>query len=207
TPAPRRGSRSGDVLRPDEESLAQDVTLPDWAGTVLSQAGVSADQMSVSEATSVAERIDTNPEFESLLSDAIAGLNRRAAESDPGTTPGETPGPGAGTEGPASESADGVQGDPRLAWEGGDRGGAGPLPELTAADFQNQVPAETRFVVIFEVDERGGVVPGSIIFQQRSLYTQANEKLRRAIASWRFAPGAGTQSAVFTLIVRREDVG
>lgn len=209
-PRDRRQSRE-DVLQADPDSLAPDVALPDWAGTVLSQAGVSTEQMSVSEATDVADRIRRNPEFRRLLSEAIEGVNRSAADGRRSPEAGgQEPSPGPGSEpGTADGTAtDGAQGDPRLSWQGGDRGAAGPLPELTAADFGNQVPAEVRFVVIFEVNDRGGVVPGSIIFQQRSLYTAANQKLRSAVASWRFdpKPGAPTESAVFTLVVRREDV-
>jgi hypothetical protein len=207
--APRRQQPREDVLRADPDSLAPDVTRPDWAGTVLSQAGVSDDQMTDSERTAVAERIESNPEFEPLLTEAIEALDRpgaaeRLAPGTSGQEPSPAPGSGTGTDG----TADGSQGDPRLSWEGGDRGDAGPLPVLTAEDFEGRVPAETRFVVIFEVNEGGGVLPGSIIFQQRSVYTAVNEKLRRAIASWRFDPasGAGTQSAVFALVVRREDV-
>ncbi len=211
--APRRRSGSEDVLQPDPESVAADVALPDWAGTVLSDAGVSADQMSVSEATSVAERL-RDSEFERMLTDAIAGVrsdSSSSGEAAPGAQEAPatgTPGGDGASEGPATASPGSGVGDRRITWQRGERGSAGRLPDLTAADFGGRVPAETLFVVIFEVDEGGRVVPGSIILQRRSVHTAANEKIRRAIASWRFQakPGAQAESAVFTLVVRREDL-
>jgi hypothetical protein len=127
--------------------------------------------------------------------------------TDNGTGPGSG-GPGSGPDG--TSETPGNRRDAAIQWSSttGGRGVPGRLPDLTPADFGGRVPGETTFVVVFEVDRTGTVVPGSIIFQQQSIHPRANEKLRSAIRQWTFAekPQAQRETAIFSLTVQRGDV-
>jgi TonB family protein len=70
------------------------------------------------------------------------------------------------------------------------------------------VPARLEFVVVFDVDPQGVVVPGSVILQKSSGHTAVDRKVRSAILNWKFLPKpqAETETGVFTLVVERSDI-
>ncbi|TVR31302.1 MAG: hypothetical protein EA404_10215 [Spirochaetaceae bacterium] len=191
-------------LEVDEEATAAEGVLPAWAGQVMQDAGISTEQMDRAEVIQVAGRIQADSAFRARLQDVIAAVEAapaRAPGSDPAAAPGSGP---AAADGPGTDLGDGV-----IRWSDSDgRGGIPRLPRITAAMFDGPVPARLEFIVLFDVDNRGSVIPGSIVFQTRSGYTRVNEEVRRTVSGWTFEakPGAPSESAIFTLIVYREDV-
>ena len=188
----------------DEQATAADGELPAWAGRAMQEAGISTEQMDRAEVIQVAQRIQADSAFRSRLQEVIAAVEAapaRAAARDPAAAPGSGP---AAAEGPGTDLGDGV-----IRWSDSDgRGGIPRLPRITAALFDGPVPARLEFIVLFDVDNRGSVIPGSIVLQTRSRYTRVNEEVRRTVRGWTFdaKPGAPSESAIFTLIVYREDV-
>ena len=188
----------------DPQATAAEGELPAWAGQVMQDAGISTEQMDRAEVIQVAQRIQADSAFRDRLQDVIAAVEAapaRAPARDPAAAPGSGP---AAAEGPGTELGDGV-----IRWSDSDgRGGIPRLPQITAALFDGPVPARLEFIVLFDVDSRGSVIPGSIVLQTRSGYTRVNEEVRRTVRGWTFdtKPGAPSESAIFTLIVYREDV-
>lgn len=195
TPSPPR-----DV---DEAATAAAGELPAWAGQVMAESGISTAAMDQAQVVSVARRVDSDPRFRSQLQAAIAAV-QSAPASRPGTA-GSTGGsaPGSTTSTPGTEAGDGM-----IRWASDARGGVPAVPRITSDMFGGTVPARIEFVVLFDVDSSGRVVPGSLVFQTRSGYTRVNEEVRRTVSGWTFQqkPGAPVESAIFTLIVFREDV-
>lgn len=202
-------------LQPEAEATAADADLPDWATRpreTVEDAGISTEGVSEDEVQDLAEKVATDPDFRRRLQDVTNALERRTTD---GTATERAPqvGPDTDTqEEPTTE--DRAPGDSRFEWVGtGNRELTNPpaVPRdfFSDADFGGSVPAEASFVVVFEVDQRGNVVPGSIIFQQGSGYLSAKEKLRGRIRGWSFepaAPNANIATGIFTLVVQREDI-
>ncbi len=202
--------------------------LPAWVQDIMDGTEISTRDMTREEATRLAEKIQTDPalrrQLESVVAAVEAARSDRETPGEPGSAAGDdrssqTPSeaaPGADTPGATTPGVS----QPQEAPEGsqlrflGDGTGAlrpiNPFPEdlLSAGDFPGMVPAEITFVIVFEIDPSGIVVPGSVIFQQKSPYTVVNEKIRRAVLNWGFTPHGGDEpvTAIFTPIVRREDV-
>lgn len=202
-------------LRPEAEATAADADLPDWATRpreTVEDAGISTEGVSGEELEGLAEKVATDPDFRRRLKDVTEALERRTSDG-PATDRAPREGPDTGSqEEPTTE--DRAPGDSRFEWVGtGNRELTNPpaVPQdfFSDADFGGSVPAEASFVVVFEVDQRGNVVPGSIIFQQGSGYLSAKEKLRGRIRGWSFeptAPNADIATGIFTLVVQREDI-
>jgi hypothetical protein len=203
---------------PSEGAASEpDVELPEWARRpreTVEEAGFSTEDVSEEDVEELAEKVATDPEFERTLRDVISALDRRATDAQD-ARPGADGEPGAETTGRPERDADteGTPGDSRFEWVGtGDRRLSNPpaVPEgfFSARDFGGTVPARATFVVVFEVDWRGNVVPGSVIFQQGSEYVVAKERLRGRARGWTFEPAEGADGAtgIFTLVVRREDI-
>ncbi len=202
-------------LSPEADATAAKAELPDWATAPrqsVEEAGISTEGVSDSEVQDLAEKVATDPAFRRRLQEVTAALERRTSA---GTTGDRAPRDGPDTD-PREESSteDRSPGDSRFEWVGtGNRQLTNPpaVPQdfFSSADFGGSVPAEASFVVVFEVDQRGNVVPGSVIFQQGSGYVIAKEKLRGRIRGWSFeqtAPNADIATGIFTLVVQREDV-
>ena len=145
-----------------------------------------------------------------------AGDGRATRDEEESVAPGgdtestSDEGPGETDTSPSSPAS---SGDSALEFLGSGTGGlrpVNPFPKdiLSPEDFPGVVPAETTFVIIFEIAPSGVVVPGSVIFQQQSPYTSVNEKIRRAVLNWGFTPHGGNEpvTAIFTPLVRREAV-
>ena len=219
-PGARRAPPEDEDFRrlPSEGAASEpDVELPEWARRpreTVEEAGFSTENISEEEVEDLAEKVATDPEFERTLRDVISALDRRATEPRD-ARPGADGEPGAETTGRPERDSDteGTPGDSRFEWVGtGDRRLTNPpaVPQgfFSARDFGGSVPARATFVVVFEVDWRGNVVPGSVIFQQGSGYVVAQEKLRGRARGWTFEPaeGADIATGIFTLVVRREDI-
>lgn len=203
------------LLQPEAQATRREADLPDWAReprATVEDAGISTEGVSEDEVEGLAEKVATDPEFRRSLRDVTAALDRRTTD---GTATDRAPqdGPETGTqEEPTTE--DRAPGDSRFEWVGaGNRELTNPpaVPQdfFSSADFGGSVPAEASFVVVFEVDQSGNVVPGSIIFQQGSGFLRAKEKLRARIREWSFqptAPSAAIATGIFTLVVQREDI-
>lgn len=186
----------------DEEATAADVPLPVWAGQVMADAGIPTEQMDRADVIQMAQRIQGDPGIREQLQSALAAIDSAPVRRTSG--PATQTNDGSTADAPATDLSAGS-----LTWTRAEgRGGVPSKPRLTAEMFGGSVPARIEFVVIFDVNNRGQVEPGSIVFQSRSGYTRVNEEVRRTVGSWTFQPkpGAPVESAVFTLIVYREDV-
>ena len=217
-PEPRSAPRESDErqqLSPDESATATDPTVPDWATApreTVEAAGISTEGVSEDEMQDLAEKVATDSDFRRRLQDVTAALERRTSDgAATDRAPRDSPDNGAQQEPTADDS---TPGDSRFEWVGtGDRQliSRPPVPQgfFSSEDFGGEVPAEASFVVVFEVDPRGNVVPGSVIFQQGSSYVIAKEKLRSRIREWSFdrtAPNAEDATGIFTLVIQREDI-
>jgi hypothetical protein len=198
---------------PDESATAAEATRPDWATRprdTVEEAGISTEGVAEGEVEDLAEKVATDPAFRRALQEVTNALEQRATPDGPGSTAA----PGDGQAQPEAQApADAPSGDSRFEWVGAGNRELLNTPAVsdgffTSADFGGSVPARTSFVVVFEVDSRGNVLPGSVIFQQGSGYVIAREKLRRRVREWTFEPAAGAEVAtgIFTLVVRRDDI-
>ena len=146
---------------------------------------------------------DTVPGFSERLTDLVAALQRPP-------TAGTQPSDRRATESVAGPSTTSLPGSSQIDWIGA--GSRQPrelaLPQLTASDFGGNVPARISYLIVFEVNADGLVVPGSLILRQTSGYTLADQKVRRAISGWRFdpAPGAPQVTAIATLHIGRDEI-
>jgi hypothetical protein len=189
--------------------------LPDWARETMERANISTEEMSTEDATRLADKIRTDPALQRRLESVISAVesartrDRRADDADAA----------ADRDAASSNNAERAPGDATAAADselqflGGGSGTIRPQEEfpsklLTAEDFPGVVPAEVDFVIVFEIDPSGIVVPGSVILQRKSPYTVVNEKIRRAVLSWTFTPHDASEpvTAIFTPTVRREQV-
>ncbi|MFW5729434.1 MAG: hypothetical protein ACOCYG_07195 [Spirochaetota bacterium] len=230
SPQPRRDREAPEepegFLPPDTGEPERE--LPVWVQDIMDGTDISTTDMSREEATRLAEKIRTDPALQRQLESVVSAVEaartdrERSPESTPSTdedhedrTPSEAA-PGADTPGPETpgdaQRQEGPEGS-QLRFLGDGTGAlrpVDPFPQdlLSAGDFPGVVPAELTFVIVFEIDPSGIVVPGSVIFQQKSSYTVVNEKIRRAVLNWGFTPHGGDEpvTAIFTPIVRREDV-
>ncbi|MFW6288989.1 MAG: hypothetical protein ACOC2Q_04340, partial [Spirochaetota bacterium] len=154
------------------------------------------------------EKRESVPGFDERLSELI-----RSLENPPSSTSGSESGTRSGDggdEGPASATT-ALPGGSAIEWVGS--GGRRPvgglaLPTLTAEDFGGQVPARISYLIVFEVNADGLVVPGSLILRQSSGYTRADQKVRASVSTWRFeaAPGAPPITAIATLHITRDEI-
>jgi len=175
------------------------------------------DSLEQSEQQTLDEMRKTVPGFSDRLAELLEALeNPGVIGSDDEATDGAGPADGAETgrdEGPATDSATTTElPGGAIEWVGsGSRQPVDELtePKLTASDFGGTVPARVSYLVVFEVDENGLVVPGSLILRQSSGYTLADQKVRRAISTWRFDPAPGTSpvTAIATLHIARDEIG
>ncbi|MFP4010508.1 MAG: hypothetical protein ACLFUM_02320, partial [Spirochaetaceae bacterium] len=209
-----------DTLPPEGDSVRPGEDIPDWAREprrTVEDAGISTEEVAEEDVEDLAERVATDPGFRRTLQDVTAALERsdRGAEDEASEDDGDPEAGGGDTDAPpdSAESAEPASDDTEFEWVGtGAREltNPPPVPEgfFNAADFGGSVPARATFVVVFEVDERGNVRPGSVLFQQGASYVEATEKLRSRIRGWTFeaAEGAPPATGIFTLTVRREEV-
>ena len=194
SPERETGRTSDDLFRIDEEPSPTG-ELPAWVaeGTIQPLSSLDAGSRESLEAKSA-----TVPGFQERLDAIIRSVDRSTAgPATPSTSTPSTSGDATGT------------GDPRFEWlGGGTRTVLGELgmPDLTSADFGGLVPGQFTYILVFDVNADGLVVPGSLIFRQSSGYTAADQKVRRAVATWRFesAPGSAPVTAICTLEIERD---
>lgn len=202
--APPRPADDGFFEIP-EESAEEPQDLPDWVTAVMDDSGISTEGMETQEIEELATKIERDPELEALM--------RRANQAiEQGRVPqAET----SGSDSPrrsesASPATETIAENASIQWSGpeGGRGTGGDLPSITASDFQGPIPPRITFVVAFDVNSQGVVIPGSVLVQRRSGYTQVDRKVRSAILGWKFfpKPGADRETGVFTLVVERQDI-
>ena len=213
TAAAREADRTSDedIFAIDEPDEA-DTDLPSWVveGEFSLQPESSLDR---GEQEALDDMRETVPGFADRLAELVEALeNPGVIGSDDEATDGAGPADGRTEEGPGTPSATTELPGGAIEWVGsGSRQPAGELtePELTASDFGGTVPARVSYLVVFEVDEDGLVVPGSLILRQSSGYTLADQKVRRAISTWRFDPAPGTSpvTAIATLHIARDEIG
>ncbi len=194
---------------PDLDELAsereQRAELPDWVREE-QDAAAPAERMDEREADTLAQHIERDPEFERQLREVLESVSEaRRQPSDP--REGD---PAPGDRDPDEPTADRAVDDTGMIRGISGRGVPNIGLEFSAEDFGDNVPPITTIVVVFDVDARGFVVPGSLIFQQRSRYTRVNEKVREEVRGWRFEPlpsgQTHTQTGIFTLVINRGDV-
>jgi len=116
-----------------------------------------------------------------------------------------------GTEDGAQFSEVSLPGDSSLDWVGGgSRSAVGrlALPQIDSEDLGGLVPPRLTYVIVFDVNADGVVVPGSLILRNSSGYTAADQIVRRVVSSWHFEPAPGSQpvTAICTLILERDDL-
>jgi TonB family protein len=201
---PRAGDRADDRTTDEElftfEEDQADADLPDWvrAGEYSIQ---PEESLTPSEQATIEEKRETLPGFEERLDRFVSAVN---APEGPASAPSPE------QTGNTNASRQQISGDSAIEWFG-----SGPRtvtdysePRLTAADFGGQVPARVNYIVIFDVDAAGRVVPGTLIVRQSSGYTQADQKVRQAILGWRFepSPSAPTVTAIATLQITRDEI-
>ncbi|MFW5883921.1 MAG: hypothetical protein ACOCVW_00440, partial [bacterium] len=211
----REGDRASEDLFAIDEPDEADTELPSWVTE-----GEFSPQPESSLEDDEQERLDNMRETVPGFADGLAKLFE-ALDNPPGTADADgdgrdgTSGETDGTDGdgpPTDPATTDVPGGGAIEWVGsGSRRPIGELtrPELAASDFGGTVPARLSYLVVFEVDEDGHVVPGSLILRQSSGYTLADQKVRRAVSTWRFdpaAPGTSPVTAIATLHIARDEI-
>ncbi|MFW5684525.1 MAG: hypothetical protein ACOC1I_06715, partial [Spirochaetota bacterium] len=181
--------------------------LPSWVveGEFSLQPESSLDE---EEQESLESKRDAVPGFTERLNELVRAIANPSQAPQPGGDAGTDDGSEAARPGSDPTA---IPGGGSIEWVGsGTRRPVGQLvlPRLTASDFGGQVPARISFLVVFEVNEDGLVVPGSLILRQSSGYTLADQKVRRAVSSWRFDPAPGTRpvTAIATLHIARDQI-
>lgn len=197
----RQRTSDADLFAIDEPDDA-DTDLPSWVteGEFSRQPEAT---LPADEQAALAEKRDTVPGFASRLAELVSAL-----DNPPSAGPGSADAPGSGPTGPSTTS---LPGGSSIDWgEAGSRSPIGTLtlPLLTASDFGGRVPARVSYLIIFDVNAQGQVVPGSLILRQSSGYTLADQKVRAALSTWRFEPAPGTPpvTAIATLHISRDAV-
>ncbi len=104
-----------------------------------------------------------------------------------------------------------LPGDSSLNWVGGgSRRAVGELalPDIGSDDLRGLVPRRLTYIIVFDVNSNGVVVPASLILRQSSGYTAADQKVRNAVTRWHFEPAPGSQpvTAIFTFVLERDDL-
>ncbi len=191
---------SDDDLFSFEDDEASGEELPDWV--VSGKVVQPLDTLEASEQTAIAQKAATLPGFDSRLDRLLNSLTSPAG-------PASVAGPE--QTGNDNVSRQELPGNNAIEWVGaGPRAAIGELrlPRLTASDFGGQVPARVDYIIIFDVNDAGVVVPGSLILRQSSGYTLADQKVRRAVQSWRFDPAPGTPNvtAIAALQISRDEI-
>lgn len=192
-----------ELSRIDEDESVSD--LPGWAaaGEILERPATESPASQAEQAELARQLSSQSQEFANTLREL-----QRALDQDPSAA---VPRPSA----PGDESSDDptptgeASGSEFIQWFGGERAAlSAEPPDLTAADFGGQVPAVVNYVVVFEVDASGRVVPGSLILTRSSGYTAADQKVRRAVQGWRFqsATGSPNVTAIATLQILRGEI-
>lgn len=189
-----------------DEAVDEPAPLPDWVNEVMSDTGISTEEMETEEITQLARKIERDPELEALMRRANEAIERGLVPARDSRS-SETPTIENSSAEPSTER---LSDNAAIQWssESGGRGTGGDLPVITPSDFAGPIPPKITFVVVFGVDSRGLVVPGSVVFQRKSGSTQVDRKVRSAVLGWKFLPkpGAGTETGVFTLVVERHDI-
>lgn len=201
-----RASEDEDLFAIDDpdESSSQ---LPSWVveGEFSPQPESTLER---SEQETLDEMRQTVPGFAERLGDLVEALEDPRTD---GSDDGASDGAAGAEEGPSAPSATTELPGGAIEWVGS--GSRRPIvvtqPDLRASDFGGTVPARVSYLVVFEVDEDGLVVPGSLILRQSSGYTLADQKVRRAVSTWRFdpAPGSAPVTAIATLHIARDEIG
>jgi hypothetical protein len=182
----------------DDEATGDE--LPDWV--VSGQVVQPIDTLEASDQATLADKVATLPGFDERLDRLLDSLSNPAG-------PASVAGPE--QTGNENVSRQDLPGNNAIEWVGsGPRGVVSELtlPRLTASDFGGTVPARVNYIIVFDVNDAGVVVPGSLILRQSSGYTQADQKVRRAVSSWRFDPAPGTPNvtAIATLQISRDEI-
>jgi outer membrane biosynthesis protein TonB len=203
----RAQERSSDELFAVREPDDVDQDLPSWV--VEGEFSVQPESSLERDAQRALEqKRETVPGFAERLAELQRSLeNPPSATTGSGSEPSDSTDPNA-TPRAASTS---LPGGGSIEWVGsGSRRPVGrlSLPGLSAADFGGQVPARVSYLIVFEVNAEGLVVPGSLILRQSSGYTLADQKVRAAVSTWRFdpAPGAPSVTAIATLHISRDEI-
>ncbi len=207
--------RTRETLRTSDESLfsfsepdAGDPDAPEWVSSLDSTtpgAEVEAEStMNVSDREELRDRYQSVPGFEDRLREVIRGLE------DPDARAAETP-PRDSGDGETSVDRPGDTDLPgEITWVGDGRGLVHEpvLPGLTAAHFGGRVPAQVTYIIVFDVDATGLVLPTSLLFRQSSGYTAADREVAAAVRQWQFEParGAPMATAILTLRLQRGDL-
>ena len=142
-----------------------------------------------------------------LLDDVVAALQAGTATAASPDAADPSTGPGAATTGPATTT---LPGGETVTWGSGEGRThvSANRPQFTASDFGGLVPSRIVVVVVFDVDENGTVISGSLIVRSGSGYTLADQKIRAAVQSWRFerAEGAEDVTAIAQIVIARDDL-
>lgn len=212
----REGDRTPDDLFAIDEPDEVDTDLPSWVveGEFSLQPESSLER---GEQRALEQMRETVPGFADRLAELVEALENPPGAADfdgegGEDAPGEADGSDGGVDdGPSTPSSTTEVPGGAIEWVGsGSRRPVGELtrPDLTASDFGGTVPARVSYLIVFEVDEDGLVVPGSLILRQSSGYTLADQKVRRAVSTWRFdqAPGTRPVTAIATLHIARDEI-
>ncbi len=199
--AEREAARVDDQdLFPSDEPDAATADLPSWvvAGEVSRR---PEESLAPQEQAVLDRKRETLEGFDARLNALGEALdNPRGPSSAP--SPQET--------GTATATRSDLPGDGIIEWigSGGRQAVSTDLPPLTGEDFGGQVPARVNYIIVFEVDSAGAVVPGSLILRQSSGYTLADQKIRSAVLRWRFEPAgnAPTVTAIASLQITRDEI-
>lgn len=174
--------------------------LPAWVaeGTIQPLSSLAPGDQEI-----LAEKQETVPGFQDHLDQILQSLRSPAITAD------QSRPPVTGDQADSTEVS--LPGDSRLEWVGGGSRrpvGALALPEFGADDLGGLVDARITYIIVFDVNWKGHVVPGSLILRQSSGYTAADQKVHRAVNTWHFEPappGSPPVTAICTLILERDD--
>jgi len=145
--------------------------------------------------------------------DSIAGLEQRLDDILAALANADAAAPASSIVPPGETTTTGVNlpENTSLDWLGG--GARRPrgtlrLPEYTGADFGPEGFSRIQYVIVFDVNADGRVVPGSLILRQSSGYTLADQRMLEAVSAWAFdlAPLAPNVTAICTVIIERDDL-
>jgi hypothetical protein len=200
----RTPSESADDIFVYDDRIEPTTELPDWvvAGEFSLQPESSLDEES---RETLEEMNATLPGFQEQLDLIMERMVATASSTDTG--PGaDTSSTGPGSDGTTTILSGG--GELWLGESGRHLMADASRPALVADDFGGRVPADIGYVIVFEVDDHGIVIPGSLIFRNSSGYTRADEKVRQTVLTWRFNQSLGSPrvAAIVRLNIERADV-
>jgi outer membrane biosynthesis protein TonB len=184
----------------DQEVNDSASDLPGWV--VAGEVSVRPEEsLSAAEQQLLGQKRVTVPGFENRLAELVDALQNPAGPMS-APTPAES--------GTPEVTHQGLPGDGIIEWFGdGERELTSfTLPRLSASDFGGQVPAVVNYIIVFEVNSAGSVIPGSLILRQSSGYTLADQKVRQTVGTWLFEPadGSGIVTAIATLQIARDEI-